>query len=558
MLRITPIYDDGRDECSNKAVVSPVLNRGTTRRSTPVVLIEDLDTHEVLRCDVILDVIHTFKVITTTRELFLKEAPEKFELMAHDVYGNAFTSLENVLFDWEILQHSRADHYTEVLRFLKFSESAYHEVPDSMKRLDELGATGYMILLDGINTGQAKVSVRLPYPEYEQVPIVEVDIMVLANILLDPNDVHILVGDHTRFSVLQITQGTLTDISSNDQYYMEMEKANIAKIVDHSAIGQELGKSRVLLRDRNVAGTVQAIDGSCPSATLSVVEPAKLIVELLPDYNWVTVEGRLHDIVFTIVTKDEQRVILGDVFRVKSSIDSNHFHVSLSTKNGTHNSGQALREGKSIVSGQFEGLFVEAELHVYKRITLAPKIVVLPFGQVQNAHVTRIQFIASGGDGNYMWTVDNKQLVTVNKNGLAEVRLSEEKMDRRATVKMMLQRNHKVFETATIMFLEPIKLEITEYNFETAINDYVRVRVALFAEEAGTDALLPVTDCGRVHFELSFSETIFQDRTDSNSTEHSGNSCHVIVLKAIALGSTQLTVSMTDFLIICSTYFEQS
>lgn len=50
-------------------------------------LAKDLATGEVLRCDVILDVIDKLDVLTTTRELYLEEAPETFELWAQDSQG---------------------------------------------------------------------------------------------------------------------------------------------------------------------------------------------------------------------------------------------------------------------------------------------------------------------------------------------------------------------------------------------------------------------------------------------------------------------------------------
>lgn len=553
LLRISPIYDDEADECSYRAVVSPVLNREKVR-NTPLVLAEEITSGEVLRCDVILDMIHAFKVITTTRELFLQEAPEKFELMAHDVYGNAFSTLEDVAFSWEILQHSRSDHYTtDVLRFLRFGESAYHEVPEAMQRLEGQGVTGFMILLEGINTGTAKVSVRLPYAEYAQVPSVAVDIMVLANILIDPADVHILVGDRTRFRVLQLTKGTLNDISANSQYYLEMERAQVARMVNHVATGLELGKSLVLLRDKNVGGDVQANgggDAACPKATLSVVEAGRLTVDLLPHHNWVTVEGESHDIVFTLVTKDDQRIVLGDAYRVEATIDGEYYRVEGTTKNGTHHMGQALKAGRSMVRGEFESLAVEVELQIYKRIELQPKLVIIPFEPVQNVRPNRIQFLAGGGDGSYVWSVDNKNLVTVNKNGLAEARITEHTVgehSRRANVRVAMQRNPKIYETASILFLEPVKLEVVAYNFETALDDVVRVHVALYAEQGGgtKGELVPFTDCRNVHLDLIFSEAaVFsvEGQAQDNVTM-AGDACQVVTMRAVHVGRTQLRVS---------------
>lgn len=46
-------------------------------------------TGNVLRCDVIVDAISEIEVITTTRELFLEDAPEMFSVQAKNDQGLA-------------------------------------------------------------------------------------------------------------------------------------------------------------------------------------------------------------------------------------------------------------------------------------------------------------------------------------------------------------------------------------------------------------------------------------------------------------------------------------
>lgn len=86
LISITPVYNYAEHpDCSSKAIISTVLRE--KRRSTAFVLAKDSATGEVLRCDVILDVIDQLGVLTTTRELYLEEAPETFELWAQDSQG---------------------------------------------------------------------------------------------------------------------------------------------------------------------------------------------------------------------------------------------------------------------------------------------------------------------------------------------------------------------------------------------------------------------------------------------------------------------------------------
>lgn len=122
--------------------------------------------------------------------------------------GNAFTSLEGVEFNWKISSQNpvegRERDWQRVLRFLRFAESKYHDVPLTVENFDRIGLRGFMVLLEGINTGSAKVRVELPYTEYQHVEPLEVNIVVLANIILEPSDVHILVGDSISFRILQV------------------------------------------------------------------------------------------------------------------------------------------------------------------------------------------------------------------------------------------------------------------------------------------------------------------------------------------------------------------
>lgn len=84
LISIRPLYTEG--ECSHQAIVSTISKE--KQRNTAIVLAEDLNSMQVLRCDVILDIIDQLGVLTTTRELYLEEAPETFELWAQDGQGN--------------------------------------------------------------------------------------------------------------------------------------------------------------------------------------------------------------------------------------------------------------------------------------------------------------------------------------------------------------------------------------------------------------------------------------------------------------------------------------
>lgn len=72
--------------CSSEVIISPKTKE--FHRNSETVLAEDVHSGQILRCEVIVDVIHSLNLFTTTRELFLEESPESFEVQAFDDQGN--------------------------------------------------------------------------------------------------------------------------------------------------------------------------------------------------------------------------------------------------------------------------------------------------------------------------------------------------------------------------------------------------------------------------------------------------------------------------------------
>ncbi|XP_053675808.1 nuclear pore membrane glycoprotein 210 [Anopheles nili] len=571
LIQITPSYDDVDEDCSYRVVVT-VINK-EKRRNTAIVLAEDLVTGEVLRCDVILDVIDQLGVLTTTRELYLEEAPETFELWAQDAQGNAFTTLEGIEFHWQIASHRSHDSrhgvagdssWSQVLRFLTFSESKFHVVPRAIERLEAAGVQGYMVLLDGINTGSARVKAKLPHAEYSHVPPVDVDIMVLANLILDPSDVYILPGDTIEFKVLQLKQGKLHEIALNSQYYLEIEDETYASMGGNEAKGLRVGRTFVLLRDRNVPHDTNLVNdeanskATLPKASLTVVDPKKLTINLLPHYNWVTVEGESHEIALNLFTQDDHPITLGAKYKIQSTFDETLFYPLRITSNGSSIFGETIATGSSPVTGKYEKLSAKAEMVVYKRLGINPPEVILPFDP--NLRRQKLQFTATGGDGVYTWSSQDGNVVSITQTGLAEARLDqikgandlagESELAKVTQVKVSMSRNVRIFVTAQVMFLPPIKLEVVRYNFETVLKDYVRLHVGLWARYNGT--LKPFTSCENLHFELEFSNPIFMTETLSSSsgdTEEplANGACRVLYLRSTMVGQTSLKITYRYF-----------
>ncbi|XP_063703101.1 nuclear pore membrane glycoprotein 210 isoform X2 [Culicoides brevitarsis] len=563
LILLTPIYDS-KSDCTFKAIVSTISTE--KHRNTAVVLAEDLLNGEILRCDIILDVIHDLGVLTTTRELFLEEAPETFELWAQDSQGNAFTTLEGIEFNWEITtqKNQNADNlsheintWDHVLRFIPFSESKYHETPKSLHTFEQLGKKGYMVLLEGINSGTAQVKVNLPYKEYEHVSEVTVDIVVLANLLLDPLDINILIGDQIAFKVLQLKQGKVQEISLNNQYYLEIEDINTANVNGKIVTGTNLGKTYVVLKDRNVPleQYSKIHNGSpLPKASISVVLPYKLSLSLLPHYNFLTIVNEKHTIVIDLYTKNDQKISIGRNYKFDCSFNETIFKKERENSQGNYINGIAIKEGITTINAFFKkfDLSTTAELRVLKELEISPKKIILPISIASN-QPQKIQFFATGGDGFYTWSTLNTKLLLISQTGLAETQyeslemISENSVNKESNLEgvtsviVSLTRNKKIKKEAEVQFYPPEKLKIVKYNFETSVGDYVILHIAIYSQINGS--LVAYTACDTVNLDIEFSNEIFNEDLNTSRKSEVKDSCRKIYLKAMSTGSTNLKVS---------------
>ncbi|XP_034650684.1 nuclear pore membrane glycoprotein 210-like isoform X1 [Drosophila subobscura] len=544
LISVMPVYHDF-SECAYEAVVT--VRTRERRRNTAIVFAEEVHTGAVLRCDVIVDNIACLNVRTATRQLYLEEAPAIFELHAFDSQGNEFFTLEGIEFNWGISEPDSKK--PPAMRFLTFSQSPFHTVPPALEKFEAVGIKGYMILLEGINTGTSKITITLPYADYSNVKPLEVYISVLANIIIEPSEATILNKDSISFRILQLKMDKLHDITESKQYFLEVEDTEVASLRGSTATGETLGRTQILLRDRNMPETVKNTKG--PSALLTVAEPHKLGISLLPYNNWVTVEGEKHEVVFDLYAPDGQKVTLGNRFAIHSNLDKSLFGILNKTKNGSCLYGEALQKGVSTISGMYDQLAVEAELQIFEKLQLRPSKVILPY-DTNSIKPLKLQFYAAGGDYSYVWQSGNEQVLKIDAQGLAttEMRLStgtQEQYDdgnllaAHTTVKVALAKNQNVAQLAQIYFLSPQRLEIKQYNFETALKDYVLLHVAVYAH--ANDSEVPYTNCDNLHFQLDFSQPILQLENNWEAEKLAPDACHVLRLRATAVGSTSLRVS---------------
>lgn len=83
--------------------------------------------------------------------------------MTPSLPGNTFSTLRGHRFDWLLLRDEEATHQTTepeaILHFVRFDDSSYSTDP-IIGGLEASGYHGDTVLVEGVSTGTAKVSVK--------------------------------------------------------------------------------------------------------------------------------------------------------------------------------------------------------------------------------------------------------------------------------------------------------------------------------------------------------------------------------------------------------------
>ncbi|XP_050451905.1 nuclear pore membrane glycoprotein 210 [Cataglyphis hispanica] len=555
VIQLIPINENFDRTCSSAVLIQTITRELT--RNTAIVLAEDINSGHFLRCDVIVDAIFSLNLITTTRELYIEDIPEAFEVRAYDEQGNEFTTLAGIEFLWaigdtdkRILSDTKST--INVLRFMTYEESQY-ERPASVAALDSIGKRGHIVLIEGVRTGTAKVSVRLPHSEYKHVPFIELELIVIANLIIIPPEITIMAYDSFKYKIMHTRQGRLEEISlPSNQYYLEAESSDILEIDNDRdfAYGLKTGRTKVFLHDKNVREEYPVI---LPSATVNIHEVAYISLSVLPNRNWGLVLGHTHEIIVELYDNKDHKFHIGEGVEVSIKIDEQYIEPKSITQNGTYAVIVPITCGITVVEATLRGIIdkrgkritfdprpsTRAEFTIHTPVVIQPRILAIPWDLVNKSRFD-IMLRANGGDGSYVWSSRQPSIVTVSQNGGIRI-LSAGTAD----VAVAMARNQYNRDTAKIYVLLPSRLKIIEYNMEAATGEPIHLHVALFGKLInGTDVKeIPFSDCKDVNFEVYIPDENFV-RTYDKNVQPIGAACAVItVVNYRCIGTSDVTVA---------------
>ncbi|XP_075220860.1 nucleoporin 210 [Lycorma delicatula] len=541
--------------CSSKAVISAISKEMS--RNTGIVFAEEVSTGQVLRCDVIVDVITSLRIKYTTRELFIEEAPELFEVRGYDDQGDEFSTLEGVEFLWNI--GSRNDNLyvlhggNSFVRFVAFRDSPY-ETPPTVSRFDAIGLRGHIVLLEGVKSGSAKVSVQLPHAEYRNVPPVELQLIVVANLIIDPPDAYVLKGDMIKYKLFQVQYGKLEEIKlPSPQYFLEVEKKEIAVTDKTSSLvrGLDLGRTKIILRDRNV--DITESDIHFPSASLTVTAPAYLALSLLPHRNWAVLVNQLCTIVVELFDRDNHKLVIGESTTLVTSVSNDMFELRDMNRNGSYLIGVAKRPGIAPVLSKLESvrgshgelikiepvLSAQADLEIFPRLAIKPSEIVLPWYNQIFSPRPEATLKATGGDGVYLWNSANQSVATVTQSGIVRAQSQGQ-----TEVTVAMQRNQHNHESAKVHVLAPGHMEIVDHTLEAEVGAPIFIHVAIYAHKQvfGKLKKIPFTRCQGLPFKVKIRDENFYYNSSAVSSPV-GIACAVVAVVGKVVGMTKVTVS---------------
>ncbi|CAL1266447.1 unnamed protein product [Larinioides sclopetarius] len=493
LVTVTPLPSDReRTSCTTRALVSAVSRY--PERENAIILVEDEKSGQILRCDIVIDSIHSIEIITTTRVLFLEDAPEAFEVVAKNDQGDTFSSLAGVAFQWSLESDSLASDAYGVLRFLKFADSVY-KTPPSVEYWEKQNLHGSMILMEGSKTGSAKVTVKPLDPAYKHVTSYEVSLVVVANLNLKPAHTYVLPGSKVKYQLELIKQGKAFPISlPSDQYYLEVADKTVATLDDAIATVTTLkyGTTNIVVKDRYITGREIAY---LPSAVIHVIPPSYLTLSVSPGDKWSLEEKKDYSVLVSLYDRNSHPIYLTKEVRIAVQFPQKFILLKKSSTNGTYHEIRTLVPGNCVITAHLLGIAnkdgsikrieptvtASQDVIIYESIKVHPSQTLLPWDPVSKP-IYSIFLKATGGTGIFNWMSGDSNLASVHA-----VYEQEETIARVSTFGLGTFKVHAVdahitaFNGSGQVSIQPVvDLEILPDEVEVELNGTLILPVAMY------------------------------------------------------------------------------
>ncbi|KHN84547.1 Nuclear pore membrane glycoprotein-like [Toxocara canis] len=269
-----------------------------------------------------------------------------------------FSNLGEIPFEWRISAVASAER---PLRIIPFSQSKY-EAPEEVRTLEESRKRGFVVLVEGVSTGAANLKVSLAEPFFEHIAAREIDLLVVANLVMVPSqDLYIPLGSAVRYSAEIIKQSSHLPVAlPSKQYRLVVSDESVCSLDTESSLvtAIALGSTQISIIDENLKAKHVV---KPPSAHIYVVSPSSLSFAISGD-SWYLQKGRHYVIGVQLIDSDDNVMLIPDNARFETSIPEEYFSVVYRSSNNTFFYVKAVKNGVATLKSAFSSI-IDAVSH---------------------------------------------------------------------------------------------------------------------------------------------------------------------------------------------------
>nr|XP_044993946.1 nuclear pore membrane glycoprotein 210-like [Jaculus jaculus] len=564
-VTVEPLYDSGA-KCSQRAIL--ISESTQPLRLSSIITAREIVTGHELRCDVMVDVIHSIEIVSRTRELFVDDSPLELMVRALDAKGNTFSSLAGMLFEWSIAQDNqsaREEPLSSKIRILKYSEAQYTPqvyIADMEKKERQ----GDMILVSGIRTGAAVVKVRIYDPFYKKVAAALIRLLVLENVFLIPaHDIYLLEGAYIKYQVAKMVQGRMAEVKFPLKHYTlelqnhilahkESRPENVASLDKQTAVvtALQLGQTNLVFVHNNVH--MQSVS-ALPNCTIYVVEPGFLGFTIYPGNRWSLEVGQVYVITVEVFDKSSTKVYISDNLKITLSFPKLHFEDQLSTANGSYHVVKALKDGGVVINASLTSLLPQSgntqptkspikhqqEVKIYFPIKLTPSFLAFPYYPLGPLNHYQVQ--VEGGSGNFTWASSNETVALVTTKGV----VTAGQIAGNSTILARDIQNPFRYGEIKVYVMKLNKMELLPFRADVQVGQIIEIPIAMYHVNKETREATAFSDCSHLPLDVNSEKQgvfiLFKEGIRRRGPAH----CSSAHIAATAPGHTLVTVSVAEY-----------
>jgi len=447
ILIVEGLSDDESGECHTYAKLQPILHKEINK---VVVIAREVQTNEIMKLDARIQRISTLEIFTTTRTINVGDT-HIIRVQGFDDEGNAFSTLENLRFDW-IIGNSDQDAY---ITLLPMKEA---DVVSSQSRLEmeQKKMQTDMILIEGLKTGTAKLTVRIVEPGYENVEPFIVFIHVQEPFeILPAYTIYMAPGtllDYKLYTYYKNEAKKEISIPS-ENYSWTFDQTEYAKIDNSGRLtALKQGQGMITVSDNRIANNTI-------SSLVHVVQPDRVEIIIkednskeLDDYKSdiytlleedeasesgnALVKDRYYELYVRVYDSNHKEILITEQMSFSLTLDDATWTVLESNDNNSHHIVQpktsqrgvkinlVLEEIKTdVAEAKINPIAATKMVNIYDQVAIVdlPPIVLPYLGSATvaqlGANAPSWALQAKGGSGSYLWDTSSIQIASVNMRG---------------------------------------------------------------------------------------------------------------------------------------------